>query len=154
MTSYIWTVLVWVSIIQSWLLYSSHFMRCWFHLYIVVSSIDDSNYVINHSQLYAFYESWKIDFLLKVSSWFAVFARIFSHNRSSQIWNHLSHNVLMRDCWNLSLALNTFTSDIWWVVMIIFSSLLIIEQRIHKLHAAWLDLKINEDIRWTMLRVW
>ncbi len=154
MTSYIWTVLVWVSIIQSWLLYSSHFMRCWFHLYIVISSIDDSNYAINHSQSYAFYESWKIDFLLKVSSWFAVFACIFSHNHSLQIWNHLLHDILMRDCWNFSFALNTFTSDIWWVVMIIFSSLLIIERKIHKLHATWLNLEIDEGMRWIMLRVW
>ncbi len=154
MTSYIWTVLVWVSIIQSWLLYSSHFMRCWFYLYIIVSSIDDSNYAINHSQSYAFYESWKIDFLLKVSSWFAVFARVFSHNHSSQIRNRLLHDVLMRNCWNLFLALNTLTSDIWWVVMIIFSSLSIIERRIHRLHAAWLDLEIDEDMRWIILRVW
>ncbi len=152
--SYIWTVLVWMSIIQTWLFYSSCFMRCWFHLYIVISSIDDLNYAINHSRSYAFYESWKIDFLLKVSLWFAVFTRVFSHNRSSQIWNHLLHDVLVRDCWNFSLALNTFTSDIWWVMMIIFSLLSIIERRIRKLHAAWLDLEINEGMRWIMLRVW
>ena len=154
MTSYIWTVLVWMSIIQSWLLYSSHFMRCWFHLYIVISSIDDSNYAINHSRSYAFYESWKIDFLLRVSSWFAVFARVFNHNHSSQIQNRLSYDVLMRDCWNFSLTSNTLTSDIWWVVMIISSSLSIIEWSIHKLHAAWLDLEINENMRQIMLRVW
>ncbi len=145
--SYIWTVLVWISIIQTWLLYSSHFMRCWFHLYIVVSSIDDLNYAINHSRSYAFYESWKISFLLKVSFWFAVFARVFSHNCSSQIWNHLSHDVLVRDCENFSFALNTLTSDIWWVVMIIFSSLSIIERRIYKLHAAWFNLEIDENMK-------
>ena len=154
MMSYIWIVLVWMSIIQSWLLYSFHFIKCWFHLYIIVSSINDLNYAINYSWSYAFYESWKIDFLLRVSSWFAVFARVFSHNCSSQIWNHLSHDVLMCDCWNFSLMLNTFTSDIWWIMMIIFSSLSIIERKIHKLHAAWLDLEINEGMRWIMLRVW
>jgi len=136
------------------LLYSSHFMKCWFHLYIIISLINDLNYAINHFQSYTFYKSWKIDFLLKVNSWFAVFICIFSHNCSLQIWNHLSHDVLVRDCWNFSLTLNTLTSYIWWVVMIIFSSLLIIKWRICKLHTAWLDLEINEDMRQIMLRVW